>query len=205
MDRRWRLHMRRMHGVDPWLAMGGRDWPFGSGAFGRDFDDGDGREGGGRHGGRRKRMFESGELRLVMLELIAREPRHGYDIIRALEEMTGGSYAPSPGTVYPTLTYLEEMDLIEEIGDETSKRLFCITKAGKAYLKERREEVDRVMARLERTGARQDRVRRTELKTAIAKIGAAVWTRVAQEKADEEMVEDIAAILEKAAEDIRAL
>ena len=62
----------------------------------------------------RRRMFGSGELRLVLLKLIADEPRHGYDLIRAIEELTGGDYAPSPGVVYPTLTMLADMGLIEE-------------------------------------------------------------------------------------------
>src|SRR4051812_32135574 len=65
-------------------------------------------------GGRQRRMFDGGELRLVLLRLIADEPRHGYDLIRAIEELTGGAYAPSPGVVYPTITLLDEMGLIEE-------------------------------------------------------------------------------------------
>ena len=76
---------------------------------------------GGRGGGRR-RMFESGELRLVLLKLIADEPRHGYDLIRAIEELTGGEYAPSPGVVYPTLTMLQDMGLIEEAAGEGARK-----------------------------------------------------------------------------------
>ena len=64
--------------------------------------------------GDRKRMFEGGELRLVLLKLIADQPRHGYELIKAIEEMTDGEYAPSPGVVYPTLTMLEDMGLIAE-------------------------------------------------------------------------------------------
>ena len=67
---------------------------------------------------RPQRMFEGGELRLVLLKLIADEPRHGYDLIRAIEELTGGEYAPSPGVVYPTLTLLQDMGLIEEAAGE---------------------------------------------------------------------------------------
>ena len=62
----------------------------------------------------RRRMFESGELRLVLLKLIADEPRHGYQLIKAIEELTEGDYAPSPGVVYPTLTMLDDMGLIAE-------------------------------------------------------------------------------------------
>ena len=89
---------------------GGRG--FGHG-FGHGFGGG-GRRGGGRgERGERRRMFDGGELRLVLLKLIADEPRHGYDLIRQIEELTGGTYAPSAGVIYPTLTMLDDMDLFE--------------------------------------------------------------------------------------------
>jgi hypothetical protein len=84
---------------------GGRGWQGGWGPF--SFDIGD-ENWSGRRGRRSRRMFESGELRLVLLKLIADEPRHGYDLIRAIEALTGGEYAPSPGVVYPTLTLLQD-------------------------------------------------------------------------------------------------
>jgi len=102
------------------LAMrGGRGWEGNWGPF--HFDFGDEGWGGGRRGRRTRRMFESGELRLVLLKLIADEPRHGYDLIRAIEELTGGEYAPSPGVVYPTLTLLQDMGLIEEAPGEGAR------------------------------------------------------------------------------------
>ena len=70
-------------------------------------------ERGARGEGRSRRMFDGGELRLVLLKLIADEPRHGYDLIREIESLTGGAYAPSPGVVYPTLTLLDDMGLID--------------------------------------------------------------------------------------------
>ena len=90
---------------------GGRGWKGSWGPFHFDFDE---ENGWGRRGRRSRRMFESGELRLVLLKLIVDEPRHGYDLIRAIEELTGGEYAPSPGVIYPTLTLLQDMGLIEE-------------------------------------------------------------------------------------------
>ena len=71
-----------------------------------------GRGRGERGEGRSRRMFDGGELRLVLLKLIADEPRHGYDLIRQIEELTGGAYAPSPGVVYPTITMLDDMGFI---------------------------------------------------------------------------------------------
>src|SRR3954453_3368735 len=118
---------------------GGRGWQGNWGPFHIDF--GDGAEGwGGRRGRRSRRMFESGELRLVLLKLIADEPRHGYDLIRAIEEMTGGEYAPSPGVVYPTLTLLQDMGLFEEAPGEGPRKSFQVTEEGRSYLDERAEE-----------------------------------------------------------------
>ena len=96
----------------------------------------------------RRRMFEGGELRLVLLKLIADEPRHGYDLIRAIEELTGGEYAPSPGVVYPTLTLLQDMGLIEEAPGEGARKPFQVTDEGRAHLEEREEEVEALFERL---------------------------------------------------------
>ena len=100
----------------------------------------------GRRAGAR-RMFESGELRLVLLKLIADEPRHGYDLIRAIEELTGGEYAPSPGVVYPTLTLLQDMGLIEEAAGEGARKPFPVTDEGRAHLEEKAAEVDALIER----------------------------------------------------------
>ena len=116
---------------------------FGHGPFGRGGDHGHG------DGRGRKRMFEGGELRLVMLLLIEQEPRHGYDIIRELEARTGGAYAPSPGVIYPTLTLLEETGLIATQAAEGAKKLYAITEAGKAELDKSRPDAEAALARLE--------------------------------------------------------
>src|SRR5687767_6216148 len=103
--------------------------------------------------GRSRRMFDSGELKLVLLKLISEQPRHGYDLIRAIEERTGGAYAPSPGVVYPTLTLLNDMELIEEQKSDGTKKLFAITSAGDVHLAERAEEVEALLARLDELGS----------------------------------------------------
>src|SRR6476646_11486438 len=129
------------------MAMrGGRGWQGSWGPF--HFDFGEEGPGGGRRGRRARRMFESGELRLVLLKLIADERRHGYDLIRAIEDLTGGEYAPSPGVVYPTLTLLQDMGLIEEAPGEGARKPFQITEAGTAHLEENAEEAEELLARL---------------------------------------------------------
>jgi DNA-binding PadR family transcriptional regulator len=121
--------------------------------------------GGGRHGRggddmmRAGRMLAQGDLRLLALALIAEQPRHGYEIIKVLEEKTSGWYAPSPGIVYPTLTYLEEAGYVTAEASG-SKKLYTITSEGRAYLEQNRDFVDAVLERLaavgERVRARRD-------------------------------------------------
>src|SRR3990170_8476576 len=136
---------------------GRRGFSFGPEGFHFDFGEDRGRRGGWGRGPRgRKRMFGWGELKLVLLKLIADEPRHGYDLIRAIEELTGGDYAPSPGTIYPTLTMLADMGLIEEQAAEGSRKAFAATKEGKAHLKENAAEVEALFERLDEAFPKRD-------------------------------------------------
>lgn len=107
-----------------------------------------GRHRGGPFGGRGSRMFDAGALRIVVLGLIAEEPRHGYDIIKALESRFHGAYSPSPGAIYPMLQMMEEADLVSS---ETTgnKRLYTITPEGRAYLEENKADLDRINAQLD--------------------------------------------------------
>ncbi len=108
----------------------------------------------GRHRGWwRRRVFDHGELRLVMLHLIAARPRHGYDIIKEIEERLGGAYAPSPGVVYPTLTLLEEQGHLRALPSDDGKKQFEITEAGQAHLVAHRAAVDTALARMDEAGA----------------------------------------------------
>ncbi|MCH3755953.1 PadR family transcriptional regulator, partial [Campylobacter coli] len=116
-----------------------------------------GEKGGHGGGGGRRRMFDGSELRLVLLKMIADAPRHGYELIKAIEEMTGGAYAPSPGVVYPALTMLNEMELIEEQASEGARKRFAVTPAGEAHLAEHAEAVTALIARLTGLGAERSR------------------------------------------------
>jgi DNA-binding PadR family transcriptional regulator len=140
-----------------WAAGRHRGWRHG-GDFGR----------GGRHGGfgeggedlmRARRMLMQGDLRLVALALIAEAPRHGYEIIKQLEEKTADWYSPSPGIVYPTLTYLEEAGYVTA-ATEGAKKLYTITDEGRAYLDSNRDLVKVVLDRLAALGERVNRWRR---------------------------------------------
>ncbi|CAN5319842.1 PadR family transcriptional regulator [soil metagenome] len=94
-------------------------------------------------------MFGPGDLRLVLLALIEQEPRHGYDLIKAIEAIFGGGYAPSPGVVYPTLSLLADEGLLAGAEDAGGKRIFTLTEAGKTWLDDNRPAVDGVMQRME--------------------------------------------------------
>ena len=118
----------------------------------RGFGEDEGEGGWGGMGGRFRggRVFGHGDLKLILLALIAEQPRHGYELIRTIEEMFDGAYAPSPGAVYPTLTLLEELGHASVQNDD-GKKLYTITEEGKAFLAENKEAVDAVMSRMEQT------------------------------------------------------
>lgn len=99
---------------------------------------------GGRHG---RRLFDHGELRLVVLSLIAEQPRHGYEIIKEIEDRTGGAYSPSPGVIYPTLTMLEEIGQAT-VAEDGGKKLYAVTADGTDHLAAHRQAVEGAMGRM---------------------------------------------------------
>ena len=137
-------------------AMARRGWGRfgGGGPGGRGFGD----WGGFGDNFRIGRMLASGDLRLVALYLIEEQPRHGYDLIKAIEEKTAGFYSPSPGIVYPALTYLEEAGYVTSEA-EGNKKLYTITDEGRAHLNENREAVASTLDFLARTGEQFNRFR----------------------------------------------
>jgi DNA-binding PadR family transcriptional regulator len=100
-------------------------------------------------GGGGGRVFGPGDLRLVLLAMIEEKPRHGYELIKELEQKFGGGYAPSPGSIYPTLTLLEELEHVRASSSEGTKRLFEITAEGRKYLRENEAALKSALARME--------------------------------------------------------
>ncbi|MEL6737325.1 MAG: PadR family transcriptional regulator [Pseudomonadota bacterium] len=163
---------------------------------------------------RRGRMFGQGELRLALLALINEEPRHGYELIRAIEDMTGGGYAPSPGAVYPTLQMLEEEGLIKQTkpksDDEeeaSSKKPFKATKAGKAELNEREDEVEALMGRLGEHGERAEKVKEKspDLFRAMGNLASVLKNRANAGKLDKATIDEIVDIIDEVAKRIERL
>ncbi|MGO8057635.1 PadR family transcriptional regulator [Rhizobium johnstonii] len=116
---------------------------------------------GGMFGGdfRMGRKFAAGDLQLVILALLDEQPRHGYELIKLLEERSGGFYVPSPGVIYPALTYLEETGLAE-VEAEGAKKLYRITETGRGRVEENRPMILHTFAKLERIGEKMAHVKR---------------------------------------------
>ncbi len=184
---------------------------FGGRHFGGRF--GGERFGGGRGFGRgggeeelrgrgRRRRFDNDALRLVLLKLIESEPRHGYELIRAIDELTGGQYAPSPGVVYPTLSLLDEMGLIAAVDSDGARKRFEITADGTAHLAEKAPEVEEAMARLASLAGRIDPA---PVKRSLANLSAVLQGRLREDGVDKARLLDIAALIDEAAQKIERL
>jgi DNA-binding PadR family transcriptional regulator len=174
---------------------------------------GPGPGGGGGDWFRVGRMLAQGDLKLLALALIAEQPRHGYELIKLIEEKTSGAYSPSPGVVYPTLTFLEEAGYVTAESDGAKKR-YTITEEGRAYLEENRDVADMVLERLAAIGEKLSRRRRAwqrredEAKNVPQLVDAALdnlrtvtATRLEGENGETET--RIVEILARAAQDVR--
>lgn len=172
----------------------------GLGHHGRGWDGGSGE----RRGGRR-RVFDSAELRLVLLKLIADQPRHGYELIRAIEELTGGSYVPSPGMVYPTLTMLLEMGHIAEAKSEGPRKAFAVTEDGVAELAAKKAEVDALFARLAELANQQERTDNAPIRRAMSNLRAVLIHRLGREDVQMQTLHEAVSIIDEAAQKIERL
>jgi DNA-binding PadR family transcriptional regulator len=156
-------------------------------------------------GGRGRRMFGGDELRLILLKLIEEEPRHGYDLIREIEARSNGAYAPSPGVVYPTLTLLTDMGLIEEQASEGTRKRFAVTDAGSEQLATDAEQVAALFARLNELGAHHARTDAGPIHRARANLRTALHHRLSGPEVDIDTLHAVAAILDDAAQKIERL
>jgi DNA-binding PadR family transcriptional regulator len=186
----------------------GEHGPFGKhGPFGRHGPFGPGGPwgpGGKGPRGPRGRFFSREQLRLVLLTLLAEQPRHGYDLIKALEELSGGHYSPSPGVIYPALSMLADEGLIAEQASDDARRKFGITEAGTKELEGAQSEAEAAMARLKDLGERAERHRSPPVERASFNLFAAVSQRMRQ-GGDEELAHKVAEVLDEAAQRIERL
>jgi DNA-binding PadR family transcriptional regulator len=157
----------------------------------------------GRHrrGGRSGlgRFFAHGDLRLVILHLIAEKPRHGYEIIKAIEDEVGGAYSPSPGVIYPTLTLLEELGHVTVSPGEGAKKLHAITAEGAAYLQAHRAMVDQLLERMDEAGRTHSGGHAPQILRAMENLKLALRLRVARGPLSEDQVNAVATAIDAAA------
>jgi len=149
--------------------------------------------------GRGPKMFDAGAMRYVVLQLIAEKPRHGYEIIKELEQRSGGGYTPSPGAIYPLLSMLLDLGHVAATADG-NKKLHTITPEGQAFLDENRQMVDAFVSRLSESGEGGGDIRM--LMHALKEV---VIVRARDHAAPRERLDQIRAILKRAADEINQL
>lgn len=152
-----------------------------------------------RHGGGMRRMFDQGDLRLVVLALLGQQPRHGYELIKEIEALSGGTYAPSPGVIYPLLTMLEEMGLARLDASDGSKKLFALTEEGQAELAAKRADADHLLERLAAVKERMSGGRAPQIVRAVENLRTALRLRT-ERGINDEQAQAIAAALDAAAQ-----
>jgi DNA-binding PadR family transcriptional regulator len=160
--------------------------------------------GGHRHWGggfRSRRLFDHGDLRYITLQLIAEKPRHGYEVIKAIEERLGGLYSPSPGVVYPTLTLLEELGYVTAAA-EGSKKLYTVTPEGTAFLEANRATVDALFARMDEASRTYGGGPPPEILRAMQNLRLALGLRLRKGPLTEEQLRAVTAALDRVAGEI---
>jgi DNA-binding PadR family transcriptional regulator len=171
-----------------------------------------GRHGGGHrsdgHGGpsgRGPRLFEQGALKLLALHLLAEQPRHGYEIIKAIEQLVGGDYSPSPGVIYPTLTYLADLGLANAAEQEGGRKQYAITPAGQEQLDSQRADLQALLKRLTATRREAGARSAPAIQRAMGNLKMALQMRFAQGTPDKALVQKVAELIDQAAVGIERL
>jgi DNA-binding PadR family transcriptional regulator len=146
------------------------------------------------------RFFAHGDLRLVILNLIAEKPRHGYEIIKAIEDAVSGAYSPSPGTIYPTLTLLEEIGYVTVAPSEDgTKKLHAITEQGRSFLEANRPALDALLVRMADAGKANASNHAPQIVRAMENLRLALRLRLTRGALTPEQVDAVAAVLDTAA------
>lgn len=180
---------------------------------GRDFDGrgpgyGFGRRGGGGSGRgfaeSRNRIFDAGDIRFVILKLLAEQPSHGYQLIKNMEQRLSGGYAPSPGVIYPTLTLLEEEGLAKAAIDD-SKKVYSLTAEGLVYVEANKQRIDELFSRLDEAGRTFERGRSPEIMKAFMNLRGAVIARISRQSIKPEQIQQIVEAINAATHSIDEL
>lgn len=172
--------------------------PGGFGGFGR----GHGGFGGpGGFGPGRGRLFDAGDVKVVILKLLSEQPSYGYQLIKTMEERLAGGYTPSAGVIYPTLTLLEEEGLATSAA-ENNKKVYSVTPEGIAYLEANKQQVKQLFERLEETGRGFERGRSPEIMKAFMNLRGAVGARISRDNVKPEQLQKMVEAINAAAKAI---
>jgi DNA-binding PadR family transcriptional regulator len=158
------------------------------------------------HGGGRRgplgRVFDHGDLRHVLLQLIAEKPSHGYELIKAIEEKFGGAYSPSPGVVYPTLTHLEELGYLRSESGGGTKKLYSITEEGAQFLAANKALVDAIFTRMAEASRSSGGGPAPEIRRAMQNLEMALSIRLGRGPLDPAQVRTITEALDRVAGEV---
>ncbi len=165
-------------------------------------ESGIGRGGRGHGKSKRRRLFRAGDLQLVTLNILQQQPSHGYDVIKALQQQVGGDYKASPGTIYPTLNLLEDQGYATATLIDGGRKQYQITPTGSEYLQANSAELEKTTERLQQHRARGKAQQIPQLHEALEKFRAALGKHFANEQPDQQLVEKVAAVITRAADDI---
>ena len=156
-------------------------------------------------GGGLGRFFAHGDLRLVILHLIAEKPRHGYEIIKAIEEQVAGAYSPSPGVIYPTLTHLEELGYVTVSTGDGAKKLHEITAEGRSFLDANRRAVDALLVQMAETSRAHGSGTAPQILRAMENLKLALRLRLSRGPLSEEQINSVAAAVDAAATSVEQI
>ncbi|MBI4408475.1 MAG: PadR family transcriptional regulator [Gemmatimonadetes bacterium] len=181
--------------------MGPRARGFGWGAWARG---GPGGWGAGCGPGFQWRFFDRGDLKYVILRLLKEKPMHGYEVMRALEEESGGWYRASAGSVYPTLQMLEDQGYVVA-KEEEGKKVYSITDAGREYLHENRDVVENIFDRVSEFTSRFFRAGMGEVTRSFSRLAQATFERAVKWPGDEDVIRQLREILDRATHDVEGV
>jgi DNA-binding PadR family transcriptional regulator len=159
----------------------------------------------GHRRGRSGRMFEQGDLKLVILRMLEEKPRHGYEIIKELETRSGGAYSPSPGTVYPTLTLLEDMGHARAVPEEGGKKIYEITDEGRKHLADNSTTVNDVFDKFVKFAEGFTASSMMEVNNAFRGVAKATYSTATSHMGDSEKLARIKEILARATSEIEGI
>jgi DNA-binding PadR family transcriptional regulator len=162
-------------------------------------------EGGGHPQGRRRRQFTSDGLRIMVLSLIGDGIAHGYELIRAFEERSGGAYVPSPGVIYPLLTLLNETGLVDSKSEDGGRKSYRLTDAGKAENESQAEVAKILFGQLTALADKAERVDPTPVRRAMQGLKMALVDRLGRNDTTPETTFAAVALIDAATREIERL